>query len=197
MPFHKKSIVYSRSTIINKQSFSSNKPAFTLIELLVAIGVIAILGTIAIFSTQNSRTKGVDSRRKNDLKAINSAIIAYRTDKGHWPPNNINSTTLEYASYSSADWLDDIHPYINKMPNDPVITITGDEDEDEGEAGSCQTTSHGHFYCYVLSADKKTYTLWAQLENANDKELYTSTNATCQNPPPVGSSLTYCIRSPR
>lgn len=193
--------VHSGEKTVNREPLTVNKRrrrlGFTLIEILVAITIIATLAGAVILTTGNARDKGKDTRRKNDLKAINSAIIAYRADKSHWPPDNIYSTTLEYASYSSADWLDDIHPYINKMPNDPVINITneGDQGDDEGETGSCQTANHGYFYCYVLSSDKKTYTLWAQLENTNDTDIYSKSSARCTATPPTGSSLNYCLKA--
>ena len=164
---------------------------FSLIELLVVMGILTILAGGILFSTNNARYKSKDSIRKQDLQTINSALNGYRTDNNHWPPNDLLTNplpTLEYASDTGTNWIPDITDYITKIPNDPT-NPTG------GLAG-CSTGSKTYFYCYqIIDPNKKTFVLWAQLENLNDPELITSSNAKCRETPP-NSSLNYCLKSP-
>ena len=51
--------------------------AFTLIEMLVVLGIIAIVITIASVSYSTAQKKSRDSRRKSDLKAVQSAFEQY------------------------------------------------------------------------------------------------------------------------
>ncbi len=49
-------------------------------------------------------------------------------------------------------------------------------------------------YCYVVLADRKSYTLWAKLENTSDPEINTMPSATCTDTtPPTG--FNYCLKS--
>lgn len=56
-----------------------------------------------------------------------------------------------------------------------------------------------HIYCYVVTQDRTTFVLWAQLDNLNDPEIYTKSTAACQLSSPPGTAhwnLNYCVRSP-
>ena len=48
-------------------------------------------------------------------------------------------------------------------------------------------------YCYIVSADRSSYTLWAQLGNSSDPEIYNKPSATCTNPPP-DNNYNYCLK---
>lgn len=189
---HKKTTDHELRTTNKRQG----RLAFTLIELLVAIAIIATLAGVVIFSTGNARNKGKDAVRKQDLKSINSAILAYRADNNHWPPNDLltNPTPVfEYASDTGSNWIPDIGSYFNKIPNDPT--------KPTGGAAGCSNLNKTYFYCYQIGANKKFYTLWAQLENTNDPEIYTNSTARCNTTdpliiPPQATGLNYCIKSP-
>jgi hypothetical protein len=47
---------------------------------------------------------------------------------------------------------------------------------------------------YVVSSDKKSYVLWAQLENASDSEIFNEQTAKCKDTPPLGSEYNYCLK---
>ena len=98
------------------------KPAFTLIELLVVIGIMAVLAGTIIISTNFARAKGKDSRRKQDLAAINSALTSYYTDHKQFPPSSPGTNPQrDFSSGASTQpWIPDLVTYINKIPKDPL-----------------------------------------------------------------------------
>lgn len=61
------------------------KYGFTLIELLIVIALIAILTAISAVSFSTIQKKSRDSRRINDLKAIQNAFEQYYGDNSAYP----------------------------------------------------------------------------------------------------------------
>jgi len=92
---------------------------FTLIEILVVIGIIGSLAGITTFSVTKSKDKGLDSRRKADLKAIETAAVAYYHDYGFYPPDPATYGGTAFSSDSGGDWIPGLESYINKTPKDP------------------------------------------------------------------------------
>src|SRR3990167_8895313 len=97
------------------------RPAFTMIELLVAIAIIGILSSIGYVNFDNARDKGRDSRRKQDLAAIKTALVSYYQDHDAYPPDPLVDSNTEFSSDSGADpWIPDLaSSYIQKLPKDP------------------------------------------------------------------------------
>ncbi len=114
--------VRKKNKALNLKSRIHNlKPAFTLIELLVVIGILAVLSSAVIISTNNARERGKDSRRKQDLQAINTALIAYYADnKQYPPPNPATNPQRDFSSALIANWIPDLATYLNKIPKDPL-----------------------------------------------------------------------------
>jgi prepilin-type N-terminal cleavage/methylation domain-containing protein len=56
------------------------KSGFTLLELLVVIGIIGILVALATVSYSATQRSGRDSRRKQDMVAIQNALEQYYSD---------------------------------------------------------------------------------------------------------------------
>lgn len=98
---------------------------FTLIELLVVIAVMATLAGAIIYSTNNARNKGKDARRKEDLKAVSSALVSYYADHGQYPEDGSNPVVLDYASESEDNWIPGLDEYLPKQPKDPLQALTG------------------------------------------------------------------------
>ncbi len=96
------------------------KPAFTLIELLVVLSILSVLAGGLLFSTNLAREKGKDSRRKQDLKALSTALVAFYMDHRQYPPQS-PAVELDYTSETnSSDWIPELAPYLDKVPNDPI-----------------------------------------------------------------------------
>ena len=66
----------------------STRKAFTLIELMVVISIIGILVSISVFSYLTAQKKGRDSRRRQDLKAIQTALEQYYAEHQVYPTGN-------------------------------------------------------------------------------------------------------------
>jgi prepilin-type N-terminal cleavage/methylation domain-containing protein len=62
-----------------------NQKAFTLIELLVVISIIAILAAVGLVVYGGVQRNGRISKRVQDLKAIRTAVEAYKVDNGSYP----------------------------------------------------------------------------------------------------------------
>ena len=149
------------------------KFGFTLVELLVVISVISIISTIGYVNLKGTQDRGRDARRKQDLKAVASALISYYQDNDAYPPPLSNPTT-EFTS-TSPDWIPGLTPsYIQNLPTDV-------------KAGNT-------YYYKVVGTPRKDFELWAKLDNPNDKEATGQPNATCNLTPPAGG-YNYCLES--
>lgn len=164
------------------------KLGFTLIELLIAIGIIGILAGISYVNFNAAHDAARDGRRKEDLKAIKTALVSYYQDRGLYPPTQGVGQKAQYASDSqNTPWIPDLTSnYIGKLPKDP------------GQANS-QTgcTGTGKVYCYIVNSYRTSFVLWAQLDRENDPQVYSQPNAVCKLTPPTGSKLNYCLESPQ
>jgi prepilin-type N-terminal cleavage/methylation domain-containing protein len=63
---------------------------FTLIELLIVVAIIAILAAIAVPNFLEAQTRAKVSRVVSDIRALRTAIEAYRIDHNVYPPNTDN-----------------------------------------------------------------------------------------------------------
>jgi len=61
------------------------KKGFTLIELLVVISIIGILVAVAMTSYTSTQIKARDSRRRSDMKAIQTVMEQYYATNGGYP----------------------------------------------------------------------------------------------------------------
>lgn len=126
------------------KNFTKTK-GFTMIELLVSIVVIAVISTVGFVSYSNSQKISRDFRRKQDLRAVQTALeLYYQKNAGAYPIG---------SSWSTLDALEPT--YINKIPLDPKNT--------------------GDFkYFYESASPGSTYLLCTNLENDSDKERNTT-----------------------
>lgn len=71
--------------MINKTHKSA---AFTLIELLVVIAIIGILSSVVLASLSGARESARDTRRKQDLRQIRTALEMYYNEHGTYIVEN-------------------------------------------------------------------------------------------------------------
>ena len=114
---------------------------FTLIELLVVISIIAILVAATSSSFVNSQKKARDTSRKSELKSLSNALNMYYADKGKFP----SSITF------GGEFAEDNIVYMKKVPT--------------GDASGTKS-----FYYEVVSPSQKSFRLYANLENNEDKD---------------------------
>lgn len=117
---------------------------FTLVELLVVIALIGILTMITASTFVTAQIKSRDIKRKADLNSLSKALQMYYNDFGKFPAanliNNVGSTSLAANNYV----------YMMVLPT--------------------ETKSGWSDYVYEVSSGGKSYNLFADLENREDKE---------------------------
>jgi general secretion pathway protein G len=118
------------------------KAGFTLIELLVVISIIGILATVVVANMNSARSRARDAARKSDMKNIQTALRLYYNDKGAYP------ATFTFGSAGSP-FKSGTTIYMALVPDDPLSD---------------------QVYKYTLGADTDTFTMYACLENASDKQ---------------------------
>ena len=138
------------------------KRGFTLIELLVVIAIIGILTSVGLGTFTSAQRKSRDARRKNDLATIAKALEVYSNDHYATYPypdddsgqikgcNTAADPTETACAWGSAFQHADTDPdtvYLIALPDDP---------------------STGRDYYYEAAVDRKSYQLYARLENSAD-----------------------------
>ncbi len=121
---------------------------FTLVELLMVISIIAILVLAASSSFVNSQKKSRDVSRKTELKNLSDALNMYYADKGFFPGNITFGG--EFSENSGSKEI----IYMKKTPIEKV-------------------TSNSPMK-YEVSASYKSFRLYTNLENNEDKDCLSS-----------------------
>lgn len=95
------------------KSSNSKNFGFTLVEILVVIAIIGILaaGFITILNPANHLKGSRDSKRKADLRQIQTGLELYRADNGTYPGNGSISCGGNLTNGSVT--------YISNIPCDP------------------------------------------------------------------------------
>ncbi len=68
-----------------QRNFLKRQSGFTLIELMVVVSIVGFLATIISAGLDRSRTKALDTRRINDVFAIQKAVEIYFNEQGSYP----------------------------------------------------------------------------------------------------------------
>lgn len=81
----------------------NKRQAFTLLELLVVIAMIGVLISLGVASFSSAQRKARDSRRKEDLKAVQNGLEQYYADNnGRYPINAANTMATIIAAAGTA-----------------------------------------------------------------------------------------------
>ncbi len=149
----------------------SNKKAFTLLELLIVIAIIGVLASIVMASLNNARVKARDSKRKQDLIQLRSAMELYNSS------NNIYMGSWGWvANYGSGSVVDvpGLTPsHISKVPNDTSFSYQYWRKDWIG-------------YTCLNLGDPNKFAFYAYLENPSASDLATITN---------GDSFDQCVKN--
>lgn len=108
----------------------NKKSSFTLIELLVVIAIIGLLSTVVLVSLSGVRARARDTRRKADMRTIQTALEEYYNDNNAYPSTGMgywgvcvyggSKTTTGANAY-----IPGLTPnYINTLPVDPLGILT-------------------------------------------------------------------------
>jgi prepilin-type N-terminal cleavage/methylation domain-containing protein len=179
------------------KKFAQNK-GFTLVELLIAVTILAILSSIGLVTYSSAQVSGRDSRRKQDLHSIATALSFYY--ENHLPHVYPHEDGGPYTSSNNptGPWIPELTgQYLDNVPRDP-----------SKDTGTVQTSSSAWGYEYLAystcrsggpqSANTHWFKLMANLENGNDKDINYNDGNDCD---PGGSAdcgsnnHLYCIRS--
>ena len=144
---------------------------FTLLQLLITITILAIVSSISYkIGEGNTRAKIRDAQRINDVNKIKVALEQFYEKKNQYPPLDPANTQTIFTSDQTQPWIPDLVPnYEKSLPQDPK-----------------QVPSSSATYLYYVSLDRKSYDVWATLENLKDPRIYTNPQAQCKASPPPG-----------
>lgn len=116
--------VLRRKNAVNGQLATENRKfkGFTLIELLTVIAIMSVLAGFTVARFDSVRDKARDTKRKESLKSVQTALVSYYQDTGTYPYSCSVSCTQneQYSSDNGTDWgLPQLSVYLNSYPKDP------------------------------------------------------------------------------
>jgi prepilin-type N-terminal cleavage/methylation domain-containing protein len=141
---------------------------FTLIELLIVIAIIGILISVAVVSYASVQKKSRDSRRVNDMKAVQNAWEQFYADNSASYPADCSFSVTPTPGVMSGTYLP------GGLPPDP-------------KSG----TPYPAMYAGWSSCATNTYCFCAGVENAGSANAATD----CAGVATVGYAGLYCVRS--
>jgi general secretion pathway protein G len=136
------------------------KRGFTLIELLVVIVVIGILATLIISNFSSARERARDTKRKNDLREMKTALRLYYNDFQTYPAasggriQGCGANGTSNCAWGSA-FTAGSSQYMKVLPTDPLNVSP-------------------NVYTYAQTNSGEGFTITARLENASDQDSTTS-----------------------
>jgi prepilin-type N-terminal cleavage/methylation domain-containing protein len=131
---------------------------FTLIELILVMALVAILAVVGLGSYNQATMKSRDTERKNDLNQITKALETFNNDVGRYPEvNNDGDMTCpgiddeqDCNGRISAYFNGALATYMQEVPADPIMARE---------------------YVYIPDDGMGAYSLYAALENVEDKDV--------------------------
>jgi type II secretion system protein G len=131
---------------------------FTLIELILVMALVGILSVVGIASYTQATIKSRDTKRKNDLNQIAKALELFNNDVGRYPKSDTEGNMLCPTIDGSEDTcIGSIYSFSNSVRSTYMSNLPKDP-------------SVGQSYKYFPSANFDSYSLYAALENEEDKD---------------------------
>jgi prepilin-type N-terminal cleavage/methylation domain-containing protein len=137
-------IVLGLAKTFPKESKAS--AGFTLVEILVVIAIIGVIaaGFITILNPANHLKGSRDSKRKSDLRQIQTGLELYRADNGIYPGNgsitcggNLTSGSITYISNIPCDPRADRSYSYNSSGSTYTLDACLERDNDPDGNGAC------------------------------------------------------------
>lgn len=132
------------------------RKAFTLVELLIVIAIMGILTVIAVSQFRTAKKKANDVARKGDLSSVSKALQMYYADYKKFPVASSQGEIIvgSGASTKTIKWggefIDQGYIYMKTMPK--------------------ENTKGFPEYCYKTDENRKSFALFAKMENIEDKQ---------------------------
>jgi prepilin-type N-terminal cleavage/methylation domain-containing protein len=139
---------------MNKQK----QKAFTLLELLVVIAIIGILISLGVASFSNAQKKSRDSRRREDLKAVQNGLEQYYAD----------FTRYSASSGSNENYLTNLMGGLLNLSN---VSVSNEY----FPAGAPMDPRGQNPYIYKATYNNNSYCVCALLENPGTGNSNSST----------------------
>jgi len=132
---------------------------FTLIELILVMALVGILSVVGIASYTQATVKSRDTKRKNDLNQIAKALELFNNDVGRYPKSDAEGSMLCPTIDGSEDTLciGSIYSFSNGVKSTYMTNLPEDP-------------TSGQQYRYFPSANFDSYSLYAALENEEDRD---------------------------
>ena len=162
---------------------------FTLIELLIVIALIAILAALAYVSFARALQNSRDSKRKNDLHELQTAIEVYYTDHGSYPDTGgaWRGACAGFGNYDrdgSNGYVPDVAPkYLKELPVDPRPAAHPNLD------ASCTSPDVS---CFLYRSDGEDYKL---ISNCGIETSPPQEGKVLYDPVRPGYSIKFCSKS--
>ncbi len=163
---------------------SPGQRGFTLIELLVVIAIIGILSSVVLASLSSVRIKARDSKRVQEMKAIQNAVELYNANYDHYPITSGGQwSSFDSPAYKSTAIVSPnavnlgtaLAPYIPSTIADPLSL--------GGDSGYLYISdSSGSQYCILIWRTPEKMTNFAtQFIPQNRCSLPINSNGDCAN----------------
>jgi len=152
-------------------SLKKRDKGFTIVELLIVIVVIGILALLVITTYSGIQAKARNAKRESDIKALQTQIEAFFSQKGYYPSlTDMNTATWLSANMASLDQnalIDPSNPTQSKtLASAPVA-----------KQYSYQVTDSNGNSCEAQDTNCAKYTLTATYEGTvNGSSTYSASN---------------------
>ncbi len=128
---------------------------FTIIEMLIVVTILAMLAGILVPVLEDSASSARDARRAADLKAVQSALEAYKRANGSYPDTSGQwlGDASNYGSkgYDATGYIPGLVPdFLPALPKDPDSTYPS------AEAGYMYK-SDGTDYKFVINETPESF----------------------------------------